>query len=307
MSSWRVPLPLVALAGAVLFGLGTLVHRNKVEPGRGPGTAETVAAAARVVTISTAEIDTLRASFRSGWRREPTDAELADLAVAAIDEEVLYREGVARGLDRDDPVVRRRMIEKMTAVARPKAPTSDPPRDELRRWYQMYSHRFVHPATATFDQLFFDSRHHADAGAAAREALATLAATRPTDAPPAAIGDAFPLPPRLTDKSQMELAHLYGDEFARQVMAAPIGRWQGPLVSRHGTHLIRVGDRRAQRLPPFEEAERYVRADWLTVEMRGQRAAAESLLPRYEVALPADLRRQLASMPAATALMKRVR
>jgi hypothetical protein len=43
------------------------------------------------------------------------------------------------------------------------------------------------------------------------------------------------------------------------------------------------------------------------VETRGLRAAAESLLPRYEIVLPADLRQRLANAPALGPIMKRVR
>jgi len=53
--------------------------------------------------------------------------------------------------------------------------------------------------------------------------------------------------------------------------------------------------------------EKLVRADWLTVENRGRRAAAETLLPTYEIVLPPDLRAQLASTPGLAPILRRVR
>ena len=110
----------------------------------------------RTVVVATSDVDAARASFRAASKREPSPQELADLVQGVISEELLFREGLALGLDRDDRVVRRRVIEKMTALARPTAPDSDPPRDELARHYQLYQHRFAQPAAVSFEQLSFD-------------------------------------------------------------------------------------------------------------------------------------------------------
>jgi len=129
----------------------------------------------RTVTLDERAVQGLRASFRAAMKRDPQTAELADLVQEAVGEEILFREGLARGLDRDDGVVRRRVIEKMTALVHPSAPTSDPSREELRRWFETYRHRFLRPAAVTFDQLFFDARRRSAAGAdAPAAALAAL-------------------------------------------------------------------------------------------------------------------------------------
>jgi len=265
----------------------------------------------RTVTLDERAVQGLRASFRAAMKRDPQTAELADLVQEAVGEEILFREGLARGLDRDDGVVRRRVIEKMTALVHPSAPTSDPSREELRRWFETYRHRFLRPAAVTFDQLFFDARRRsaagADAPAAALAALKSLQQAPPGAPVPPGVGDRFVLPQRMTDKSDLELGHLYGERFVLAVGQLPPGSWSGPLEGRDGVFLVRVIDRRPARAPAFEEVEKLVRADWLTVETRGQRAAAESLLPRYQIALPAGVRDQLASAPALAPILKRTR
>ena len=47
--------------------------------------------------------------FSRTWQRPPTQQELDGLVEDYIREEVLYREALAMGLDRDDTIVRRRM------------------------------------------------------------------------------------------------------------------------------------------------------------------------------------------------------
>lgn len=301
MRLFREPLVHFGILGALLFGLWGLVRRGGPE-----GQPISAAPVARVVTVRADDVEGLRAGFRTAWKREPTPGELGDLVLTFVNEELLFREGMAQELDRDDRVVRRRVIEKMTALARPTAP-GDPGREELRRWYQTYSHRFLRAATVTFQQIFFDPKRRGDAGAAARQALATLS-DRGKDTPlPPGVGDSFVLPSLMTDKSAVELAHVFSPGFAAAVFDAPPGRWQGPVASSYGVHLVRVVSRAAERLPPFEEVEKHVRADWLTVETRGLRAAAESVLPRYDVVLPSELRSQLAALPALAPLLKRAR
>ena len=148
------------------------------------------------MVIATSDIDAARAGFRAAQKRDPNPQELADLVQGVISEELLFREGTALGLDRDDRVVRRRVIEKMTALARPRAPDSDPPREELARHYQSYRHRFVQPAAVSFEHLYFDPARRGDATAAASQALAALGKAGAADPPPAGAGDTFVLPRR---------------------------------------------------------------------------------------------------------------
>ncbi len=306
---------------ALLGGLGALAIREarRETNGRGippaarsarsaPATTASATAArpSVVVTVRTSEVEDLRAGFRATQRREPTPAELGDLVEGFVSEEILYREGLARGLDRDDRVVRRRIIDRMTELARPRVADHEPTEAELASWFSRYRHRFVRPATVSIEQIFFDPRRHPDARAAAARALAAIhrggapagqKAGQKAGSVPASgqLGDATLLPRALADSTALELSHLFGSDFAAQAMAAPIGEWQGPVSSSHGAHLVRVLARHPERMPTFAEAERYVRADWLTVERRGTRAAAESLLPHYRIQLPPELSPDLAA------------
>ncbi|MBC8133582.1 MAG: peptidyl-prolyl cis-trans isomerase [Deltaproteobacteria bacterium] len=305
----REPMVHFLALGALLFGLWTWTHRGKDISGESQ-TPERLASPtrkSRTVTVGEADVGAMRASFRAAWKREPSAAELGDLLQVFIGEEVLFRHAQALGLDRDDRVVRRRLIEKMTTLVRPNPPSSDPPRDELLRWYGLYAHRFARPATASFAHLFFDPKRRSDASADATQAMSLLRNATPNDPPAAGTGDPFVLPLQLKGKSEMELAHLLGEGFATSVMALPVGQWRGPLTSKFGVHLIRVTERQPQRLPPFDEVEKYVRADWLTVETRGLRGAAEKLLPEYEIVLPDDIRRQVEGEPALAPVLRRAR
>ncbi len=57
--------------------------------------------------------------FRSQWRREPTAQELNGMVENKVQEEILYREALAMGLDKDDTIVKRRMAQKLQFLAVP--------------------------------------------------------------------------------------------------------------------------------------------------------------------------------------------
>jgi hypothetical protein len=112
----REPLVHFLLLGAGLFGVSLL---------GGTGTGAGAATASDKQIVVTAEkVELLRNGFHLDNGRDPTEAELQRLIDNYVREEVLVREARAQGLDRDDSVVRRRLVEKMEfAVAEPATPS----------------------------------------------------------------------------------------------------------------------------------------------------------------------------------------
>ena len=98
-----------------------------------------------------------------------------------------------------------------------------------------------------------------------------------------------------------------GGQFVRALADASVGHWYGPVRSRHGVRLVRVLRRSPAGVPPFEEVEDRVRADWMAQDIRGAGAAAESLVSRYDIALPADVRPQISTAPGLAPFLARAR
>lgn len=64
------------------------------------------------IEVTAGQIEALRETWQRQWLRPPTPNELKGLVDGYIYEEVLKREAFALGLDRDDPVIRRRLVQK---------------------------------------------------------------------------------------------------------------------------------------------------------------------------------------------------
>ena len=86
----------------------------------------------RRIEINEADIALLAQTFQGPWQRPPTEQELRALVEARVREEVLYREALAVGLDQDDLVVRRRMVQKMELLSQDLALLVDPTDQELQ-------------------------------------------------------------------------------------------------------------------------------------------------------------------------------
>jgi hypothetical protein len=88
--------------------LGGLLYWASTLPGRAP----TVVRNSRI-EVPAAEVSRMRKVWALQWRRPPRPEELRSLIDDCVREEVLFREAIAMGLDRNDDIVRRRLVQKM--------------------------------------------------------------------------------------------------------------------------------------------------------------------------------------------------
>ena len=101
----REPLVHFLLLGALLFALDAWLR-----PGGAP-------AADTAIVVGEARVRSLSQNFARVWQRPPTRIELEGLVEDHVREEVLVREALVLGLDRDDAIVRRRLRQKMEFVS----------------------------------------------------------------------------------------------------------------------------------------------------------------------------------------------
>jgi peptidyl-prolyl cis-trans isomerase C len=120
MKILREPLLHFLLLGAVIFAVS--VWREGRRPAEKARTQ---------IEVTAGTIAWLREGFTRQWHRAPDAEELRGLVNDHLREEVLYREALAMGLDRDDSIVRRRMAQKMEFLSQDIAGAVEP--DEAAR------------------------------------------------------------------------------------------------------------------------------------------------------------------------------
>jgi len=164
------------------------------------------------------------------------------------DQDTLYREALSLGLDQEDAFVRRSLVERMRLIAQREIPDGPVNDATLQAYLERHADQYRQPPRIRITQVFLSRDQHGDG--LEHAAVSVLAALRsPTPAALDTLGDPFPIAPAGNLMTQHDLEKLFGLEFARRVMDLAPGVWSGPLPSAYGLHLVRVEAREAGGLP----------------------------------------------------------
>ena len=272
------------LAHFVLIGLALFLLHGWVAP---------TDAAGRRIVVSQARVDDMAREYRAQLGRGPTPEELKGLVDTYVHDEVLYREGMAQGLGRDDPVIRRRILQKYEIILEEDAGQGAPSDADLAAYLKAHAAQFERPASVTFDQAYF-AVSGPPAEVEQRFEAARRAALRGAD--PAGLGEDSLLPRHVEGAPLDRVARDFGPAFAKGLADAPLGRWVGPVPSGYGAHLVRVAARTPPSLPPLVEVRAAVAREWEADRRRQALAGAYGKLRGdYDVAIKARLSQQLAA------------
>ena len=254
----------------------------------------------RQIALSLDELQQMDMYFESQWHRQPTPAEFQAMVEDKVREEVLYREALAMGLDKDDTIVKRRMAQKMQFLAEDVAAAHEPSTAELKAWFEKNSNKFALPSRYSFRHLYFSpDKRGKNAQDDAAKALAKIAG-QPEDSKLAvSLGRPVHVPGLLRRPRSRALSpRSSGRQFAVAVEKLKPGSWQGPIESGYGWHLVFVDTVIPGRIPAFEEMEPDVKTAWLGEQKATawQKAYTE-MRAKYTVLLPGPSDKEAAQAP----------
>lgn len=231
------------------------------------------------IEITTDDIRRIEISWLARWQRPPSDQQLKGMIDEYVKEEILYREALKLGLDKDDTIIRRRLAQKMDFLAEDVASLREPAPGVLEAWYGKNREHYAPPPLVTFHHLFFASdKWGMDAQAHAQKALVGLTNENGGE------GDAFMFQNAYAEQSQDQVARVFGSKFATRLFQLATGRWVGPVESGYGWHLVWIGTLARPPAPPFETVAQQVRSDWLSEQRtEAKRSNFAALKARYEV------------------------
>lgn len=290
----RTPLLHFLAGGAILFVLtrGT----EAPAPARAGGDVTPI-------VITADDVERLRRAHTREAGLVPTDADEAGLVERAIEDEVLWREALARGLDRDrsvrnwlveqmrvlepeapddpdaleakaralgldrsDLVVRRMLVQKMRLLASREG--EQPPTDaDLAAFWAAHAEDYRMPERVTLWQVFVPERP------AAEDLLAELRRDGTPPAEGARRGQTFSAPPYLREQSALDLRRRFGPAAADAMAALPAGVWSEPIASPYGWHLVWIASRTPGAVSEIEAVRGRLTERWLD-EQRVRRFTA---------------------------------
>ena len=262
----REPLVHFLVAGALIF---------IVLSGRSPDAGE------RRIVVNEEVVSGLVNNYVQAFRRPPTDEELDGLIRDYVRGEVYYREALRLGLDRDDDVIKKRLRNKMLAIAGAEAEATKPSNADLQKLLDKDPARYAEPPRYTLEQ-----RYLGDDTPALRAAVAAQLANLKPGTQPTLPTQPIPIPSTLNSSPLIDIATQFGDEFALALEKAPTGRWTGPVASGFGLHLVRVISRESPPPPKLVDIRQRLENDWRSATVRkAEDDNLNALLKGYDVVI----------------------
>lgn len=274
----RDPLVHFLALGAILFTAYSVINPSEN------------LAASNQIQITKGDIERFEQLYRKLWQRPPTQEELQGLINAHVKEEVLYREALAMGLDKDDAIVRRRLAQKVEFLISDVTLPSDVEDRDLMAFYENNASRYSRSAILSFRHIYFNPDQRGQRTLdEANTTLQTLKETKAKSEAGTELGDRFLLQTQYQQKTTDEIARDFGHEFADKLESLEPGAWHGPIRSGYGIHLVFIEERESSGTYPFSEVRERVRDDYLfNLRQTQNEAVVEKLKSRYEIIVEQD-------------------
>lgn len=259
-SRWlREPLLHFVVLGTLLFGEDHFLFKDVDDE--------------RTITVD-AEVDAQAKSvFQQARGREPNEEELYALRRVWLDNEVLYREGLALQLDKGDTAIRERVIFKALSTVDAGLKRPAPEEQVLRTWFEKNRSKYDEPSRYDFEEAVLAT------GDSSEGALRAFAAGLNS-------GQAVESSARLRvfkGRPHSNLVQSYGEEFVTALEASAVGEWR-VFSSKEGAHLIRLQSITQTKPATFESLRGVVMHDWMDATMAEQRTTAvRELAKKYTV------------------------
>ena len=204
-----------------------------------------------------------------------------------IREEVMYREALNLGLEVDDQIIRRRLIQKIefinTGFSSDVAKIDE---QELERYFKQHINDYEIDAAITFSHVFFDKNiETANSQQLARQALTELNQKNVPFEQAAQYGQRFFFHRNYVDRTPNFVTSHFGKTFREQVFTLKQANiWYGPFTSKYGSHLVMVKKNQPKRAPELAEVAPQVLQDLQRIKQAELNTKAlAAMVEKYQI------------------------
>ncbi|MEW4468612.1 peptidyl-prolyl cis-trans isomerase [Parasphingorhabdus sp. JC815] len=232
------------------------------------------------ISINQTDIERLKTGWVQNFRRAPTQAELDGLIDQEIKEEIYYREALRLGLDRNDPLIRRRLYTKMRFLDNQEATGDDPSDDVLKKWMDDHPGKYAMAPLYDLEQIYLGQNPAMDE----QTIITTLASLNQGNVQPDAVGQSIALPAKFKRTEISQIERQFGETFSAGLNTLPRGEWHGPISSGYGIHLVRISEIFPGKSPSLNDVRQTVTNDWRAAEtIRMEEATFAKYRSQYDV------------------------
>ncbi len=206
-----------------------------------------------------------------------------------IREEVMYREALNMGLDSDDQIIRRRLIQKIEFINTGFTSLTDGIDEKvLSRYFNENTSNYLIDGSMTFSHVFFDKNLDQNKEAAQEQAQNMLVQLNQQSVPfeqASQFGKRFFFHRNYVDRTQNFVASHFGSGFSQKVFTLkPSSTWYGPIQSKYGSHLVMVKKNQPERNPNLDEVAPQVLQDLQRVKQSELKTASlNNMINKYRI------------------------
>jgi len=264
--SWlKDPVTSFVIAGTAIFLLSELFSSSEVS---------------REIKLSDSDVQRLSGNWRMQRNREPSQDELREIIEEYVKDEIYFRESQRLGLDVNDSIIRRRLVQKLTFLTEDIASIQPIGDQEVRAYFEENSGNYRVPKRFSFSHKYFSNERREDAKVDATMALGSEAK-----------GDPFMLQSNYSGRTLGQIRGFLGQEFAEALAQLdPAPNSQGPIKSAYGWHTVKLETVEDSFIPDFATIAERVATD-ATIAFRSTASETyyDSLKDNYEVIYPSPL------------------
>ena len=206
------------------------------------------------IVIYDDEIESLIASWQEQVGREPNEDEISKIINQLVEEEILYREALKLGLDKNDIIIKRRLAQKL-GFLRQEINTKEPSKKDLQDYFLKHKSNYFQDAKYTFTHHYFSK---GQGWKRAEEALIKL-----IQSDEGIRSDPFMDKKNFSLKTDKEIERIFGKGFSKNLDNINLNQWSGPFRSIYGSHLILLLGKTQPKEASFEEVFNQVLSDFL--------------------------------------------
>ena len=237
-----------------------------------------------LIVVSNTDIERLTLIFKKTWNRNPNSQELKSLIDDYVKEEILYREALKLGLDKDDTIVRRRMRQKMEFFINDISNETEPSEEDLSKFFKENKEKFTFESEITFYQLFFEAKVSNKTNLELDDLKNQLNQKKIKINDTKVYSESIILPFFLDKASESEVNNKFGKKFNEEIIKQEKHIWSGPINSTYGYHLVYIDKVIDEYIPELSEIRNLVEEEWkLVLNKKLENKYFEEKLNHYKI------------------------
>jgi len=183
------------------------------------------------IVISQAKQDQLSYIWQKKHMRKPTKIERQELIEGEIYAQIMSREAMKLGLDKEDGIIRRRLVQKMTFVSSNLSRLLNPTDAQLKKYLQEHKEKFMSPVRISFT-----------------------------------LQNNVMLNKENKTMSKWDVSRMYGKTFTNKVFTLPIGIWSKDIMSAYGKVDVYVKKIITANALPYAQIKPTLKEAWQRLE-----------------------------------------